>query len=147
MLVLLRFAKGSKLTHDFSSTIITALDPSTTALSDTALAYFYFDFNEAEKQHVDECICSLIIQLAQFDTEAAEKVQALHIQCENGGRRPSSESLRLCLGRILKDSPRTFLVLDALDECTEGDELLETIERIRSWNLPNVNILATSRKE
>ena len=50
------------------------------------------------------------------------------------------------LSRLFK---HTFIVLDALDECTGTDrsEVLGLIETLVGWGLNNVHLLATSQKE
>ncbi len=57
------------------------------------------------------------------------------------------DSLQRCLQEILQGSGDIFLVIDALDECTQREELLDLIKEICSWRLPNVKILTTSRSE
>jgi len=49
------------------------------------------------------------------------------------------------LKSILGLFPKTYIILDALDECTDREELLVLIEEINRWGA--VQILATSRKE
>lgn len=115
--------------------------------SGAALAYFYFDFNDAEKQHVKELICSLIAQISCSRPGAAEKVRDICKSCQDGQQRPSLDALQKCLKEILQGDGDTFLIIDALDECTQREELLDLIEEICSWKQPNLKILITSRNE
>ena len=39
------------------------------------------------------------------------------------------------------------MILDALDECRERDELLADLEQIVSWEDANLHLLVTSRRE
>jgi hypothetical protein len=48
---------------------------------------------------------------------------------------------------MLGDFHQTFIILDALDECREREELLELVKKIVYWKLKNLHILATSRRE
>ena len=48
---------------------------------------------------------------------------------------------------VLQQAPLTFLIFDALDECKEVKNLMVKIAEIKRWELPNVRILATSRRE
>ena len=57
------------------------------------------------------------------------------------------DSVQKCLNEILQGSGDTFLIIDALDECTQREELLDLLKRICSWKLPKVKILTTSRSE
>jgi hypothetical protein len=40
-----------------------------------------------------------------------------------------------------------YVVLDALDECTQRQELMDVLETMAGWRLDNVHLLMTSRKE
>ncbi|PVH67502.1 ankyrin, partial [Cadophora sp. DSE1049] len=48
---------------------------------------------------------------------------------------------------MLNEFGETFIVLDALDECKEKEELLLLLESLTSWGAGNLHILATSRRE
>lgn len=41
----------------------------------------------------------------------------------------------------------TYIILDALDECAEREELLMDLKEIISWEDVNLHVLATSRRE
>ena len=41
----------------------------------------------------------------------------------------------------------TYIILDALDECAEREELLMDLKEIISWEGVNSHVLATSRRE
>ena len=41
----------------------------------------------------------------------------------------------------------SYILLDALDECTDREDLLEFIEALMKWNVHDLHVLATSRKE
>ena len=43
--------------------------------------------------------------------------------------------------------PQSYIVLDALDECTDRAELMDILERIAGWKLEESHLLVTSRKE
>ena len=130
-----------------SSTAIETVKVHTTTISGAGLAYFYFDFNDANKQHVKGLICSLIAQLFHSRPGAAEKVHDASKSCEDGQQRPPVDSFQRCLKDILLSSPETFLIIDALDECTQREELLTLLQEICSWKLPNLKILTTSPSE
>jgi hypothetical protein len=48
---------------------------------------------------------------------------------------------------MLSNTTKTYIILDALDECTDREELLEFIQEINGWKVGNLHILATSRNE
>jgi hypothetical protein len=41
----------------------------------------------------------------------------------------------------------TYIILDALDECKDREELLEGVRAIAGWELKKLHILVTSRRE
>ena len=51
------------------------------------------------------------------------------------------------LRQIVTSLGDIYVILDALDECVERDELLEYLKQILSWEDVNVHVLATSRRE
>ena len=48
---------------------------------------------------------------------------------------------------MLRDFQQTFIIIDALDECKEREDLLGLLENLMSWKAENLHVLATSRRE
>ena len=48
---------------------------------------------------------------------------------------------------MLKEFCQVFIILDALDECTEREELMKLIDSIIGWKIEKLHLLATSRRE
>ena len=48
---------------------------------------------------------------------------------------------------MVKIFKSTYILLDALDECTDRKDLLEFMEAIKDWNIDSLHLLTTSRKE
>ena len=112
-----------------------------------ALAYFFFDFNDAATQSLANLMKSLIVQLLNKCPQIPRVLQDVYSACQKGRRDPSSEQLLDMLDSILQTISTSYLVLDALDECAERADLLETLERVVNRRYSNVHILLTSRKE
>lgn len=128
-----------------SSTIIEHLQ----SLSIEHLLYFYFDFNDAMKQTLRGLVTSLIMQLYCTCTSARELLDgffSLHKHTQ-----PSCESLSKVLHSMIEQAEEIWIVIDALDECTERKG--EPTKGLLSWmqNLmkvhDNVRCLVTSRPE
>ena len=111
------------------------------------MAYFYFDFSEVEKQQHEKMIRSLITHLSTQSPSAPRALESLFSSCMNGERQPSTDELLETLRQIVQAFDETFIVLDALDECQERQELLEDIKKIVDWKLEKLHILVTSRRE
>jgi hypothetical protein len=115
--------------------------------SAVAVAYFYFDFNDTERQRHKNLIRSLIVQLSLQSTKCPEPFDSLYSRSSDGRQRPTLEALQSTHRHMLEDFQQTFILLDALDECKEREELLEVVENIVSWKHKTLHILATSRRE
>ena len=112
----------------------------------SAVLFFYFDFNEAEKQRHEKMIRSLICQLSLYRANS-DFIHNLYLSYSNGGRQPTGEVLLGTLRQMMISLEDTYIILDALDECTERDELLTDLEKIVAWKDASLHVLLTSRKE
>jgi hypothetical protein len=112
-----------------------------------ATAYFFFDFNNKQKQDPEIIIRSLLCQLSQQSIKIPASLNALFSSCESGQRQLSSHTLIDALQLIIQDLPQSYIVLDALDEYTQRAELMEIFETIVGWKVPNLHLLVTSQRE
>ncbi|KAL8638995.1 MAG: hypothetical protein Q9228_003911, partial [Teloschistes exilis] len=129
-----------------SSTIIQNTIEHCQSRASTAVLYFYFDFNDVEKQRHEKMIRSLIVQLFLQRTRTSQALEALYLSSMNGERQPTSETLLKTLQQMLGFED-TYIVIDALDECLERHELMENIEELTRWTGEKLHILITSRPE
>jgi hypothetical protein len=113
----------------------------------TVTAYFYFDFNDTQKQDPELMLRSLLCQLLQRSSTIPKSVDALFSSCENGKRQPPLRALLEVIPQVLQHFTHAYIVLDALDECTQRQELMDMLEIVAGWQLDNVHLLMTSRKE
>ncbi|KAK3312589.1 nucleoside phosphorylase domain-containing protein, partial [Apodospora peruviana] len=130
-----------------SSSVVADLEQSA-ALS-TNLIYFYFDFNDVEKQSLENAVRSLITQLYHKRSEVRAEVDTLYSSCGKGAQQPSIAELHNVFLRTLQHAGEIWIVLDALDECSTRDNmngLLPWIEDLRKSDL-HIHILVTSRPE
>ncbi|KAK8065228.1 hypothetical protein PG997_011975 [Apiospora hydei] len=111
-----------------------------------SLLYFYFDFNDEEKQSHDRALRSLITQLYEKRQDLREAVDTLHSTCYQGGQQPSVDSLRMLFQRLLWKASEIWIALDALDECPIRNGLLLWIDGLREAGM-SIHILVTSRPE
>jgi hypothetical protein len=72
---------------------------------------------------------------------------ALYLQCKDGTQQPPLKSLIKVLSAIMIGFRAVYIVIDALDECVDQEELVSFIDEITDWELDNLHILATSRRE
>ena len=130
-----------------SSTIIEHLLQHCDNDSSLVTAYFYFDFNDAQKQDRELMLRSILCQLLQRSSTIPKSVDALFSACGNGQGRPSLHALQEVAPQILQHFTHVYIVLDALDECAQRRGLMNMLETVAGWRLDNVHLLMTSRKE
>ncbi|KAH6644841.1 ankyrin repeat-containing domain protein [Boeremia exigua] len=130
-----------------SSTIIEHLMQ--VCLDDTSavIAYFFFDFNDKQKQNPELMLRSLFCQLLQPFVAIPNSVDAFFSSSDNGQRQPSLDMLLEATSQVMQQLTHVYIVLDALDECTQRQELMDMLETVAGWQLDNVHLLMTSRKE
>jgi NACHT domain len=109
-------------------------------------AYYYFDFNDAEKQNVKGLLRSLLTQLALLREDIGDDILKLYSENGLGMQEPGQTGLALTLFSVLQKLGRTYLLIDALDECSQRESLLQLISEIKN-RCSSVSILVTSRNE
>ncbi|CAG5158427.1 uncharacterized protein ALTATR162_LOCUS5073 [Alternaria atra] len=112
-----------------------------------AVAYFYFDFNDVQKQDAEPMLRSLICQLSRQAIDVPASLDALFSSCEDGKRQPSLDALLQVACRTMQQLPQVYVMLDALDECAQRTELMEMLETITGWQFRNMHLIVTSRQE
>ena len=130
-----------------SSTIIHDLSKLEPGGLKTICLYFYFDFQVGQKQTFESCLRSFLVQLMSRTPKALVSLRQLIAAHDTGRSTPSRGSLLEALRQAVVDVGVVYLVLDALDECSNRSILLQGLEECRRWGLPSLHILATSRKE
>lgn len=136
-----------KLTRLCSSSIVEDIANYCRAHTSFALAYFYFDFTNPEKQRSRALIRSFLTQLCHSFTACPEVLVELYARYQDGRQQPTEAELIVALKTLIESMPNVYLVVDALDECLEREDLLQLLTQIASWRLDNLHILATSRRE
>jgi len=130
-----------------SSIIIESISQYCIQNSGYGFAYFYFDFNDVQKQDSERMLRSLVVQLSKQSGDIPWKLDALFSSYDNGKRPPDLNELLMVLYDMIWQYPRVYIVLDALDECKQRSELTEMLEEIASWNIPSLHFLMTSRQD
>ena len=121
------------------------------------MAYFYFDFRDADKQKLHDLLPSLLIQLSSCSDPCCGILSQLHSAHNRGVRKPSDRAMVECLEEMLSLEAQLliYIILDALDECpvtstvppSPREEVLEFVDELIALHLPNLRICVTSRPE
>ena len=120
------------------------------------MAYFYFDFRDANKQGLRDLIPSLLTQLSARPGPRCDIISDLYSDHDDGSKQPGDNILVECLKRMLTlpDQRPTYLIIDALDESPNSsgipsprERVLQLLKELVDLHLPNLHICVTSRPE
>ena len=128
-----------------SSTIIEDIRAVVQGQPDTGLAYFYFDINDKTKQTPEQLLSFLVLAL----TASSKKYSPLSSLYEKNQKiyKPTESELFDVLKVLLEGFLQVYIVIDALDECYDYDQLSGTISTILGLQMSNCHLLVTSRRE
>ncbi|KAJ7763139.1 ankyrin repeat-containing domain protein [Mycena maculata] len=110
----------------------------------TAVAYFYFDFRDKQKQLVEMMLRSIILQLSAQSHHPYAALNS-HYELLNGQALPTYQNLVDILETLLSEKSYTYIVLDALDECKDTNLLIQLVSRLQRWTGRPLHILLTSQ--
>src|SRR5205085_1151644 len=85
------------------------------------IAYLYCNFRQQDKQKPTDLLLSLLKQLVQEQPFMPESVRRLHEHHNRQRTWPSLDEISKVLHSVIADYSRTFLIIDALDECQVPD--------------------------
>jgi hypothetical protein len=119
----------------------------TLAQADVGLAYVFCNYNSQVDQNLHNLLSALLKQLVQNRADIAVPVTSLYDHHLNQKSRPSLEEIFTALLTVCSNYARVYVVLDALDECTDQDGTRsQLIEKLRDLQMrTNVRLLLTSR--
>ncbi|KAK2798302.1 hypothetical protein FQN50_008858 [Emmonsiellopsis sp. PD_5] len=126
-----------------SSTIIDHLNQESTGF---VVLTFFFDFNDSEKQSLENLVRSLVVQLYSKCKNSRTGLEALEKSCGTH-QQPALESLFEVFLEMVKSVGKIQIVIDALDECQERVALLSWMESFTRSSPKELRLLLTSRKE
>jgi hypothetical protein len=138
-----------------SSTIIEDIK-SLCEAGQASIAYFYFDFRNANKQGLHDLLPSLLTQLSARSTARCDILSKLYSNHDDGKMQPSDSDLIKCLKDMLTlpGQHPIYLIIDALDESptTSGipsarERVLQLLRELVDLRYQNLHICVTSRPE
>lgn len=91
-------------------------------------------------------ICSLLSQFLTHAHASSEAIDTLYSQSKSG-RKIASDILLAVLRQLLSGFGHIYIILDALDECADRGDLMQSLRAISAWGYENIHILMTSRRE
>ena len=129
-----------------SSSIIDKLPNATESLG---IAYFFFDGRDSDKelQLHNKFIRAVVSQLSDARHGGiTAKLADLYKSCGEL-QQPSNEQFQNVLRDIFDRFSDVYIVIDALDECTDREKTLNWVKKLISDKAANLHIVVTSRPE
>uniref|UniRef100_A0A0D2YEN9 NACHT domain-containing protein n=1 Tax=Fusarium oxysporum (strain Fo5176) TaxID=660025 RepID=A0A0D2YEN9_FUSOF len=105
---------------------------------------FFFDFSDPRKQKLEDLLRSLAVQLYHTGNEAARRLDSLFASHDDGRRQPDTTALSACVDTMIQTAGKVFIIIDALDECTAREELLQWLKDLASRK---AQLIVTGRPE
>lgn len=114
---------------------------------DIGIAYIYFDFRRKDQQNLDDLLSSLLKQLSGPKPSIPDALKILYNRHRRKRTRPSISELDTALCAVADSYSRTFVIIDALDECEASDGTrTQFIENCLALQAKcSVNLFMTSR--
>jgi hypothetical protein len=109
-----------------------------------SVAFLYCDFRRKAEQGLNDLLANLVKQLLRSQAFLPPAVEQLRKRHSNRGTRPSTDELSQALESVVTAGSRSFVLVDALDEC--GDcrgRLLKILFDLQTRS--DINLFATSR--
>ncbi|KAJ7932364.1 hypothetical protein B0H13DRAFT_2516560 [Mycena leptocephala] len=111
----------------------------------SAVAFFYFDFKDKAGHTIDRALRHIILQFSASSPYHYRALEEQH-KVSNGATLPTYQDLQHIVRALLREIGRTYLVLDALDECSEElGQLMDLILRLHEWDESPLHLLFTSQ--
>lgn len=85
------------------------------------VSYLYCNFRRQHEQKAIDLLSNLLKQMVQRLSSLPQSVKKLHEQCSSKRMRPLISELSQALQSVVRDYTKTFIIVDALDECQASD--------------------------
>ena len=113
----------------------------------TGIAYIYCNFRRQHEQKPEDLLSSLLKQLMWGQASMPESMMTLYERHSRKQTQPSLSEVAAVLHSVVANYPRSFIVIDALDECQISDgsrkKFLTEISRLQRQT--QANLFVTSR--
>ncbi len=111
------------------------------------VSYFYFDFNDMEKQSSKKAIRSLLFQFTLQQQNRLQILEYLYQRCGNGQQQPAEDVIRSLLKDAVVYTGDKYIILDALDEYTNPEDFIIFIRELVHSQQEGLRVMITSRRE
>jgi archaellum biogenesis ATPase FlaH len=130
-----------------STAVISGLHKTVQA-PEVGVAYFYFDYRKQRSQRADDTIRTMLKQLLRQSKELPSEVEKAYTTWDKKGRKESLTSKKILqlISVVSKTfSKGVFIIIDAFNECLEGEEQEKLIQHLRQLHEYGIRLLVTTR--
>jgi Cdc6-like AAA superfamily ATPase len=107
------------------------------------VAYFFCNFRRQLEQKPVDLLASLLKQLVQQQPSVPETVESLYRRQGVSRIRPSLEEISKTLQSVIAAYSRTYILIDALDECATPKQVLDEVFALQGGT--STSLFSTSR--
>ncbi len=112
-----------------------------------SVAYFYFDYQDEDRQSPAFVLASILKQLVATLSEIPQSISNAYEKHRKSGTFCSLEELEQLIKEVLESVHQSVLIIDALDECDKSRHrkpFLQILQRLQQ--ITNTRIFITSRE-
>lgn len=131
----------------FRSTIIDHIGNFVEDDHEVTISYFYFDYKDISKRDSRRVIETLIVSMSRQSPAALAYVEDISKKYREFKSQCTFPTLCSILKKCLEFQQRNFIILDALDECNDREELLHFLVELSKSESSSLNLLMSSRRE
>jgi hypothetical protein len=129
-----------------SSNVVEDLNQHIDTEPNKAMAYFYFKMDDTAKRTSENMLRAIIKQLFEKANRQSDALQSLYERQKSQNSITETQLLSV-FREMASVFDNVYVVLDALDECQERNDLFNFLEGIGSWQDIKIHLLLTSRDE
>ena len=100
-----------------------------------------------EKQFSKKAIRSLLFQVTLQQQNRLQVLEQLYQKCRNGQQQPAEDVIRSLLKDAVACTGHKYIILDAMDECADREDLLTFIHELVNSQQQGLHVMITSRRE
>lgn len=128
-----------------TSIVVEKLTECANRVETIGIAYVYCMFQRQNEQKADDLLASVLKQLTRDRFPLSETVKSLYSSYKDGQLRPSFDQLSSTLQSVIDLYSKVYIVIDALDECSDTcrGNLLPEIFKVQTQT--GANFFITSR--
>ncbi|OBT96478.2 hypothetical protein VE01_05656 [Pseudogymnoascus verrucosus] len=126
------------------STVIDALrDEHRSSESATAVLYYYFKMNDLRRATDESLFSSMLFQLCHQLGVVPTELRVLGDVAN--GEQPQFELLFRAFAVAVRKFSKVFIVIDAVDECSDIRRLIATLESMLDWKLDGLHLFLSAQ--